>query len=155
MQRPMHRALPIFSGMRREGHCPPYPSGPVPHPHQPETGANRLFQFPCFATREVTGIRATCGTNLGPRKDEFAPPLRARWIPVCWYGLPGDGAARYGEGPSSFAQSKPPWIFDFWRSYLTQCIYSLVLEKQLPHQIVDLMLWKVKVSKKLTIFGGG
>ena len=104
MRRPMHRALHNYSSMCREGPYPPNLSWPIAHPHQPETGANRPFQFPCLAP-DVTEIRATCGTNLGARKEEFAPPMSARWMPVCWYSFPGGGATRSGEGPFSFARA--------------------------------------------------
>jgi len=38
---------------------------------------------------------------------------------------------------------------------LTQCIYSLVLESQLPHTIVNLLFAIINQKIKLTFLGGG
>jgi hypothetical protein len=43
------------------------------------------------------------------------------------------------------------WIRRF---YLTQCIYELVLDSQLPHKTVKLIFQLVKVNNKLTILWG-
>ena len=40
------------------------------------------------------------------------------------------------------------------RPYLTQCIYSLFLKGQLPHETVNLIFELVLVNNKLTMFWG-
>ena len=43
---------------------------------------------------------------------------------------------------------------DVLQVYLTECIYQLVLESQLPHKTVNLIFSSVIVNNKLTILWG-